>query len=169
MQPLLTQVVERIDELYSRDNQSEITGVPTGWVDLDRMTSGLQPSDIVIVAARPSMGKSALMANFAENASGTILTVQATDADLPAQTLTYTISGGVDAAKFAINATTGALTKIGAGRIELVGASSNLYSGVTTVSAGVLLLNNSVITRVTTPYTPRERASRATALSKSPT
>ena len=43
IQPLLTQVVERIDELYNRDNHSEITGVPTGFVDLDRMTSGLQP------------------------------------------------------------------------------------------------------------------------------
>lgn len=40
IQPLLTQVVERIDELYNRDNQNDITGVPTGFIDLDRMTSG---------------------------------------------------------------------------------------------------------------------------------
>ncbi len=53
---------------------------------------------------------SATTANFAENAAGTILTVQATDADLPAQTLTYSISGGADAARFAINGTTGALS-----------------------------------------------------------
>ena len=57
VQPLLTQVVERIDELYSRDSGSEITGVPTGWTDLDKMTSGLQPGDMVVVAGRPSMGK----------------------------------------------------------------------------------------------------------------
>jgi replicative DNA helicase len=67
VQPLLTQVVERIDELYSRDNQSEITGVPTGFIDLDRMTSGLQSGDLVIVAGRPSMGKTAFSVNIGEN------------------------------------------------------------------------------------------------------
>ena len=50
IQPLLTQVVERIDELYNRENPNDITGVPTGFVDLDRMTSGLQKGDLVIVA-----------------------------------------------------------------------------------------------------------------------
>jgi replicative DNA helicase len=67
VQPLLTQVVERIDELYSREGSSEITGVPTGWIDLDRMTSGLQPGDMVVVAGRPSMGKTAFSMNIAEN------------------------------------------------------------------------------------------------------
>jgi replicative DNA helicase len=67
VQPLLTQVVERIDELYSRESGSEITGVPTGWIDLDRMTSGLQPGDMVVVAGRPSMGKTAFSMNIAEN------------------------------------------------------------------------------------------------------
>jgi replicative DNA helicase len=57
IQPLLAQVVERIDELYNRDSNSEITGVPTGFTDLDKMTSGLQPGDLIIVAGRPSMGK----------------------------------------------------------------------------------------------------------------
>ncbi|MEB0164931.1 replicative DNA helicase, partial [Glaciimonas sp. CA11.2] len=66
IQPLLTQVVERIDELYSRDNQSEITGVPTGFADLDKMTSGLQPGDLIIVAGRPSMGKTAFSINIGE-------------------------------------------------------------------------------------------------------
>ena len=67
IQPLLTQVVERIDELYNRDNQNDITGVPTGFIDLDRMTSGLQPGDLVIVAGRPSMGKTAFSLNISEN------------------------------------------------------------------------------------------------------
>ena len=67
IQPLLTQVVERIDELYNRDNQNDITGVPTGFMDLDRMTSGLQPGDLVIVAGRPSMGKTAFSVNIGEN------------------------------------------------------------------------------------------------------
>ncbi|MEK6664597.1 MAG: replicative DNA helicase [Pseudomonadota bacterium] len=67
LQPLLTQVVERIDMLFQRDNPSDITGIPTGFVDLDRMTSGLQPGELVIVAGRPSMGKTAFSLNIAEN------------------------------------------------------------------------------------------------------
>ncbi|MEO8005874.1 MAG: replicative DNA helicase [Betaproteobacteria bacterium] len=67
MQPLLTQVVERIDMLYNRDNPSDVTGVPTGFTDLDRMTSGLQPGDLVIIAGRPSMGKTSLALNIAEH------------------------------------------------------------------------------------------------------
>jgi replicative DNA helicase len=55
--PLLTQVVERIQELHDRDNPSDITGVPTGFIDLDQKTSGFQPGDLIIVAGRPSMGK----------------------------------------------------------------------------------------------------------------
>jgi len=66
IQPLLTQVVERIDELYHRDNPNDITGVPTGFNDLDSKTSGLQPGDLIIVAGRPSMGKTALALNIAE-------------------------------------------------------------------------------------------------------
>ncbi|HKB82253.1 MAG TPA: replicative DNA helicase [Burkholderiales bacterium] len=67
MPPLLTQVVERIDMLYNRDNPSDVTGVPTGFTDLDKMTSGLQPGDLVIVAGRPSMGKTSLALNMAEH------------------------------------------------------------------------------------------------------
>ena len=67
LQPLLVQVVNRIDELYSRDNPSDVTGVPTGFSDLDNKTSGLQPGDLVIVAGRPSMGKTAFSLNIAEN------------------------------------------------------------------------------------------------------
>jgi replicative DNA helicase len=67
MPPLLSQVVERIETLYARDNPSDITGTATGFTDLDRMTSGLQPGDLVIVAGRPSMGKTALAINIAEN------------------------------------------------------------------------------------------------------
>jgi replicative DNA helicase len=67
MPPLLSQVVERIETLYGRDNQSDVTGMATGFNDLDRMTSGLQPGDLVIVAGRPSMGKTAFSINIAEN------------------------------------------------------------------------------------------------------
>ena len=54
---LLAGVVERIETLYNRDDPSAVTGVPTGFSDLDEKTSGLQPGDLVVVAGRPSMGK----------------------------------------------------------------------------------------------------------------
>ncbi|MDR2838012.1 MAG: replicative DNA helicase, partial [Azonexus sp.] len=65
--PLLTEVVERIQELHDRDNPSDITGVPTGFIDLDQKTSGFQPGDLIIVAGRPSMGKTAFALNIAES------------------------------------------------------------------------------------------------------
>lgn len=66
-QPLLTKVVERINELHERANPSDVTGVPTGFADLDSKTAGLQPGDLIIVAGRPSMGKTALALNFGEH------------------------------------------------------------------------------------------------------
>ncbi|CAG2153376.1 Replicative DNA helicase [compost metagenome] len=67
IQPLLTQVVERIDELYHRDTATDVTGVPTGFIDLDKMTSGMQAGDLIIVAGRPSMGKTAFSLNIGEH------------------------------------------------------------------------------------------------------
>ncbi|WP_322997339.1 replicative DNA helicase [Castellaniella sp.] len=67
IRPLLAQVIERIDELYHREGDSDITGVPTGFEDLDRLTSGLQPGDLVIVAGRPSMGKTSFSMNIGEH------------------------------------------------------------------------------------------------------
>lgn len=67
MKPLLSEVVDRIDELFNRDNPSDITGIPSGFADLDKMTSGLQPGDLIIVAGRPSMGKTAFSLNIGEH------------------------------------------------------------------------------------------------------
>ena len=64
---LLSQAVDRIDQLYR--STSPLTGVPTGFTDLDDMTSGLQAADLVIIAGRPSMGKTSLAMNVAENAA----------------------------------------------------------------------------------------------------
>jgi replicative DNA helicase len=64
---LLSQVMERVDMLYHRENPSDITGIPTGFHDLDQMTSGLQEGDLVVVAGRPSMGKTALALNMGEH------------------------------------------------------------------------------------------------------
>ena len=63
-------LVESFTELEQLYNQKQrITGVPTGFADLDYMTAGLHPSDLVIVAARPAMGKSAFALNIATNAA----------------------------------------------------------------------------------------------------
>jgi replicative DNA helicase len=64
---LLAGVVERIEELYNRDDPSAVTGIPTGFADLDEKTSGLQPGDLVVVAGRPSMGKTAFALNIGEH------------------------------------------------------------------------------------------------------
>jgi replicative DNA helicase len=65
--PVLAKVFERIDHLHSQDHPSDVTGVPSGFVDLDRKTAGLQPGELIIVAGRPSMGKTALALNIAEH------------------------------------------------------------------------------------------------------
>lgn len=64
--PLLRGALDRIDELFN--SQGSLTGLSTGFKDLDEMTSGLQRSDLVIVAARPSMGKTSFAMNLVEHA-----------------------------------------------------------------------------------------------------
>jgi replicative DNA helicase len=64
--PLLKKAVDRIDYLFN--NSGELTGVTTGFDNLDDRTAGLQPSDLIIVAARPSMGKTTFAMNLVENA-----------------------------------------------------------------------------------------------------
>jgi replicative DNA helicase len=63
---VLTEVVDRIDELFQQDNP--LTGIPTGFSDFDKDTSGLQKGDLIIVAGRPSMGKTSFAMNIAEHA-----------------------------------------------------------------------------------------------------
>jgi len=67
LKDVLPGVIDKIDTLYQQE--SVITGLPTGWTDFDTMTSGLQPGDLVIVAARPSMGKTTFSMNIAEHAA----------------------------------------------------------------------------------------------------
>ncbi|MFT6553737.1 replicative DNA helicase [Alcanivorax sp. DSM 26295] len=62
---VLKKAVDRIDELYK--NKNALTGLTTGFEELDKMTSGLQPSDMVVVAGRPSMGKTTFAMNLCEN------------------------------------------------------------------------------------------------------
>ena len=64
---VLLETFEKIEYLYA--NKGNLTGVPTFFTELDRMTSGWQPSDLVIIAGRPSMGKTAMVLNMAQNAA----------------------------------------------------------------------------------------------------
>ncbi len=66
MRELLKKAIDKIDELFNTGDA--ITGITTGFTDLDEMTSGLQPSDMIVVAARPSMGKTTFAMNLVENA-----------------------------------------------------------------------------------------------------
>lgn len=69
IQQVLSEYYDRIDLLSSRDD--EMFGVPTGFIDLDRLLMGLQPSDFIIVAGRPGMGKTAFILSLAKNAAQT--------------------------------------------------------------------------------------------------
>jgi replicative DNA helicase len=64
MGDMIMDTIKTVEKLFER--KELVTGVPTGFLDLDRMTAGLQPADLVIVAARPSMGKTALVLNIAQ-------------------------------------------------------------------------------------------------------
>ena len=65
MDTLVVSLLDRVQEMA--DNPNDVTGVPTGFYDLDRLTAGLQGGDLIVLAARPSMGKTALAINIAEH------------------------------------------------------------------------------------------------------
>ena len=86
IQGLLTAAIDRIEELYQ--SGSSVTGVSTGFSDLDDLTSGLQPADLVVIAGRPSMGKTSLAMNVVENAVlGNKLPVAVFSMEMPGQQL----------------------------------------------------------------------------------
>ena len=66
---VLESTIARIETLGKLENHNDVTGVTTGFVELDKKTAGLQPSDLIIVAARPSMGKTTFAMNLCENAA----------------------------------------------------------------------------------------------------
>lgn len=66
--PIRQVVMNAMDKIEAAaKNKGSVTGIPTGFLDLDYRTAGLQPSDLILIAARPSMGKTALMLNLARN------------------------------------------------------------------------------------------------------
>ena len=96
---VLVGVMERIDELYQV--KGHVTGVPTGFLDLDRYTAGLQRGDLIVVAGRPSMGKTALALNIVESAAiRTKLAVVVFSMEMSSEQLTMrflSALGGIDA------------------------------------------------------------------------
>ena len=66
---ILADSLGKLDQLHSADRRHRYTGIPSGFADLDKMTNGFQLSDLVILAGRPSMGKTALALNIARNAA----------------------------------------------------------------------------------------------------
>lgn len=74
---ILMETLKRIEILSNSKNNGGVTGVSTGFIDLDKRTAGLQPSDLIIVAARPSMGKTTFAMNLCENAA--MLDIDVTD------------------------------------------------------------------------------------------
>lgn len=67
MQEVLPRVADRIDELYSREQVDDMTGLASGLAELDDLTAGFQPGDLIVLAGRPSMGKTALSLNIARH------------------------------------------------------------------------------------------------------
>ena len=65
--PIRTVVMNAMDKIeMAAKNKGNVTGIPTGFIDLDYRTAGMQPSDLVLIAARPSMGKTAFALNIAQ-------------------------------------------------------------------------------------------------------
>ena len=65
IEEIVAEAIDKIEKVNQADNP--ITGVETGFTDFDRKTAGLQPSDLILIAARPSMGKTAFALNIAQN------------------------------------------------------------------------------------------------------
>ncbi len=85
---ILPEAVDRIDLLHQSDG--DITGIPTGFTEFDKLTAGLQPGDLIIIAGRPSMGKSTLAVNIAENAAiGSRIPTAIFSMEMPSQQLAF--------------------------------------------------------------------------------
>tara|TARA_R110002096_G_scaffold5809_1_gene26792 strand:+ start:15483 stop:16886 length:1404 start_codon:yes stop_codon:yes gene_type:complete len=88
LKDILPEAVDRIDLLHQSDG--DITGISTGYTEFDKMTAGLQPGDLIIVAGRPSMGKTTLAVNIAENAAiGSKVPTAVFSMEMPAQQLAF--------------------------------------------------------------------------------
>jgi replicative DNA helicase len=94
MDKLISELLGRVEEMSQ--NPNDITGVPSGFRDFDEMTSGLQPGDLIVLAARPSMGKTALAINIAEHVAVTeLLPVAVFSMEMGASQLAIRLVGSI--------------------------------------------------------------------------
>jgi len=88
LKSILPDAVDRIDLLHQ--SGGEITGIPTGYTEFDKLTAGLQSGELIVIAGRPSMGKSALAVNIAENAAiGAKVPTAIFSMEMPSQQLAF--------------------------------------------------------------------------------
>jgi replicative DNA helicase len=88
LKQILPETVDRIDLLHQTGG--DITGIPTGYTEFDKMTAGLQPGELIIIAGRPSMGKTTLAINIAENAAiGAKIPTAIYSMEMPSQQLAF--------------------------------------------------------------------------------
>ena len=88
LREILPEAVDRIDLLHQ--SEGSITGISSGYTEFDKLTAGLQPGDLIIVAGRPSMGKTTLAVNIAENAAiGSRVATAIYSMEMPAQQLAF--------------------------------------------------------------------------------
>lgn len=88
LKQILPETVDRIDTLHQ--SGGDITGISTGYTEFDKLTAGLQPGDLIIIAGRPSMGKTTLAINIAENAAiGSKVPTAIFSMEMPAQQLAF--------------------------------------------------------------------------------
>lgn len=88
LKSILPDAVDRIDLLHQSGD--EITGIPTGYTEFDKLTAGLQAGELIVIAGRPSMGKSALAVNIAENAAiGAKVPTAIFSMEMPSQQLAF--------------------------------------------------------------------------------
>jgi replicative DNA helicase len=88
LKDILPEAVDRIDLLHQSDG--DITGIPSGYTEFDKMTAGLQPGELIIIAGRPSMGKTTLAVNIAENAAiGSRVPTAIFSMEMPSQQLAF--------------------------------------------------------------------------------
>jgi replicative DNA helicase len=88
LKQILPEAVDRIDMLHQSDG--DITGIPSGYTEFDKLTAGLQPGDLIVIAGRPSMGKTTLAVNIAENAAiGARVPTAIFSMEMPSQQLAF--------------------------------------------------------------------------------
>ena len=146
--------LDKLDNLYNSDG--EITGVSSGFTDLDRMTAGLQPGDLIIVAGRPSMGKTSFAMNIAEHAALAPIIQENPEAAVP--TAIFSMEMSAEQLSFRLISS---LAQVGQGKLRTGNFSEEdwprIHSAVKWMSAAPMFIDD---TPALSPTEIRARARR---------